>query len=189
MRSHSVGYYSSYDRGLLTLLEMWPEIREAVPDASLDIFYGWEGYDSMHRNNPTQMKWKWQMVRLLADLKPLGVTERGRVSHEELAAHMKRTKVWAYPTTFAEISCITAMKAQAAGMIPVTTGCYALAETILDNKYTVKTDEIDTDEAKREEFIQTVIKALKSSDTPDPKPAIEKFNWTVVAKQWDEALS
>lgn len=186
MRSHSVGYFSSYDRGLITLLEMWPKIREAVPDSTLDIYYGWNGFDEAHRSNPKQMKWKWDVIRLLHDLKELGVAEHGRVSHEELAAEMKRIKVWAYPTSFAEINCITAIKAQAAGMIPVTTHCYALKETVLIDEPEVT--DIDTNPTAKAAFIKRVIVALNSNNKPDPKPALDRFNWDVIAGAWDDAL-
>lgn len=189
MRGHSVGYFSSYDRGLVTLLELWPEIRKQVPDATLSIAYGWNGFDEMHRSNPEQMKWKWQLIRELFKLKDQGVSELGRLSHQDLADLMKRTKVWAYPTTFSEINCITAIKAQAAGMITVTTGCYALAETILDNTYTVKTDNIDVEPDKKAEFVKAVVAALKSDYQPDPTKAIERYNWTTVASQWDNVLN
>jgi hypothetical protein len=38
--------------------------------------------------------------------------------------------VWAYPTNFSETYCISALEAQAAGAIPVTTRIAALAETV-----------------------------------------------------------
>ena len=40
---HHFIYASSPDRGLIRLLKIWPMIRAAIPDATLDIFYGWEG--------------------------------------------------------------------------------------------------------------------------------------------------
>jgi len=186
MRSHSVGYFSSYDRGLITLLEMWPDIRKAVPDATLSIAYGWQGFDEAHRSNPKQMKWKYDVIRLLYDLKPLGVSELGRLSHEDLAKLMKRTKVWAYPTTFNEINCMTALKAQAAGMIPVTTHCYALKESVLIDEPEVT--DIDVNSTAKTAFIERVIAALKSDIEPDPTPALERFNWDVIGKAWDNAL-
>lgn len=165
---------------------MWPEIRKAVPDATLDIYYGWNGFDEMHRSDPAQMKWKWEVIRKLFELKELGVVEHGRVSHEELAKEMKRIKVWAYPTTFAEINCITAIKAQAAGMIPITSHCYALKESVLVDEPSY--DDIDVNKPAQKEFIQRMVDALKSDYEPDPKPALEKFDWNVIGKAWDNAF-
>jgi len=180
-RPHSVGYFSSYDRGLSTLLDMWPKIKEQVPDATLDIYYGWNAFDHAHAKNPQMMKWKWQMIRKMADV---GAIEHGRVSHQELAKAMKEIQVWAYPTEFTEISCITAMKAQAAGMHIVTTGCYALAETVQIPEDEVT--DIYTNEAAQAKFIERVVAALNS---PPPKKVEADFSWAKVAKGWDAALA
>jgi len=36
-KPNSVGYFSSYDRGLECLLNMWPEVVKEIPEATLDI--------------------------------------------------------------------------------------------------------------------------------------------------------
>lgn len=187
MRKNKVIYASSYDRGLTTLLELWPEVRKEVPDAELDIFYGWNSYDAVNKSNPEMMKWKWQMIRKLNQLKDEGVKEHGRVTHEELAEKFKEAKVWAYPTEFTEIHCITALKAQEAGCIPVTTGCYALKETVVNNKYTVECEDISTNSEKRKEFVKQLVSALRSEDEVVEK--VKGVYWEDVAKQWEEALA
>lgn len=184
--NHSVIYASSYDRGLECLLDMWPKIRQLVPDATLDIFYGWNSFDAVHKQNPEQMKWKWQMIRKLHELKSEGVSEHGRLSHEELAQQFKAHKVWAYPTEFDEIHCITALKAQEAGCIPVTTGCYALAETVKDHTYTVDCTDIYSNEKKQAEFIKQVAAALNSDHVVKP---VEGVSWKDVAKVWHASVS
>lgn len=185
--NHKVIYISSYDRGLETLLNMWPSIRQKVPDATLDIFYGFNSFDAVHKQNPDMMKWKWTIIRKLHELKSEGVTEHGRVSHTELAQELKKHKVWAYPTSFNEIHCISALKAQEAGCIPVTTGCYALAETVVNNKYTVKCEDIDTNTGKQSEFIDAVVKALLDNEMiVEPVP---NASWEAVAKQWHKVIS
>lgn len=184
-------YASSYDRGLVTLLELWPDIKEQVPDATLDVYYGWNSFDMVHKKNPEQMKWKWNMIRQFNNLKDLGVSEHGRVSHQELAEKFKEADVWAYPTEFTEIFAITATKALASGCIPVTTNCYALKETQGGFGYKVDCTDINTNTAKRQEFIEAVVKALgdKEYDRETPKQwAVDNFNWTNIAKQWNEAL-
>lgn len=185
-KGKSVIYASSYDRGLVTLLELWPEIRNRVPDCELNIFYGWNSFDMVHKKNPEQMKWKWGVIRMLNNLSELGVSEHGRVSHQELAEKFKEAKVWAYPTEFNEIHCITALKAQEAGCIPVTTGCYALKETVVNNKYTVECEDISTNTAKREEFVEAVVNALNDNDY-EVKP-VENAYWEEVAQQWQKHL-
>jgi glycosyltransferase involved in cell wall biosynthesis len=186
MRANKAIYASSYDRGLQTLLELWPAVHEQVPDATLDIYYGWNVFDDVFSQNPEKMRWKWGIIRMLNDLKDKGVTEHGRITHEELAEKFKQSKVWAYPTEFNEINCITALKAQEAGCIPVTTGCYALAETVINNRYTVECKDISTNTQKRQEFIDNMVKALKSNDEVRKVP---KVYWEDIAKQWDEVMA
>ena len=185
MQMNSVGYFSSYDRGLECLLKMWPEVVKQVPDATLDIYYGWDTFDKVHAKNPEQMRWRFKMTQLINSLADKGVTEHGRVSHKELAKAMKNIKVWAYPTEFTEIHCITALKAQEAGCIPVTTGCYALKETVVDNTYTVKCEDIYTNVDKQKEFVDNLVKALKSNHTTRP---VDNVDWADIAKVWDKAF-
>jgi len=180
-KPNSIGYFSSYDRGLECLLDMWDQILEQNPDATLDIYYGWDIFDAVHKQNPEQMKWKWTMIRKINEAK--GVTEHGRVSHEDLNEAMRSIKVWAYPTEFNEINCITALKAQEVGCIPVTTGCYALAETVVNNRYTVKCEDIYTNEKKQQQFVDNIIHALKDNDPIDKVPDVY---WSDIAKKWDK---
>ncbi len=72
--------------------------------------------------------------RLKAVFEPLftqpGVTHLGRIGHARVAAEYRAAGIWAYPCSFPETSCISAMKAQAAGAIPVVIPSGALRETI-----------------------------------------------------------
>ena len=183
-KKHSAGYFSSYDRGLECLLTLWPEIRKGVPDATLDIYYGWVTFDKMFANDSMGMKWKWGIVRKLAALKDQGVTEHGRVSHEELAKAMQEIAVWLYPTMFTEIHCITALKTAEAGMHQVHTGVAALMETA-PNATIIKGDKIYEDVEQQQEFIKAAIAALKN---PKPSAPPEGRYWPDVAKVWNKEL-
>jgi tetratricopeptide (TPR) repeat protein len=90
---YSVGYFSSYDRGLHLLLKLWPKIRERVPEATLNIAYGWDSYIAVRGRD----EYYHQMQGLLNALQDEGVTEYGRLSHADLAIKMLETRVWAYP--------------------------------------------------------------------------------------------
>lgn len=59
-----------------------------------------------------------------------GIVMHGRVNQRELAEAMLGASVWFYPTWFSETSCITAMEAQAAGLVPVCPTTAALHETV-----------------------------------------------------------
>lgn len=186
-KPHSVGYFSSYDRGLDTLLDMWPEVLKQIPEATLDIYYGWNIYDKMHSINPERMKHKWMMIRKINELQ--GVTEHGRVDHQTLAGRMKEIQIWAYPTEFTEIHCITALKAQEAGCIPVTTGIYALEETIVNHDYTVKVYDIYSNKESQVKFIASLVKALKDAQKGVEVAHVPNAYWSEVAKVWDRAAA
>lgn len=118
---------SSADRSLSTLIRLFKRVKEQVPEARLEWAYGWGTFDAVHGNNPTVMEWKKKLIDEMAEA---GIVNRGLVSHEEVANMYKRARIFAYPTEFAEIDCISARKAQAGGAIPVTTDFAALDETV-----------------------------------------------------------
>lgn len=130
---YSIGYFSSYSRGLKILLSMWPAVHERYKDATLSIYYGRETWGTCSQEDMNDM------VACIEKYKTIGVLECGKVGHVELANAMKNTSIWAYPCiTDAETFCITAIKCQAAGCIPVTTRIGALKETIHNKAPTIE---------------------------------------------------
>lgn len=187
-RIHSVGYFSSYDRGLETLLDIWPKVIEAVPDATLDVAYGWNTFKAFHKNNPQKMKWHWQMVRKFHQY---DVTEHGRLSHTDLAKLMESTQVLAYPTSFEEIDCITVKKAQAAKMDVVTSGYAALQESVVKKEPMIKDIAHNPEELEKYtlRLIDALLKPVPEAELQAVKEAVlAKYAWPVIAKQWDEAM-
>ena len=187
-RKHSVGWFSSYDRGIDTLLSIWPKIVEAVPDVTLDLAYGWTVYDLFHSKNAERMKWKWQMIR---EFNKYGVKEHGRLSHIELADLMQTTQVLAYPTSFPEIDCITVKKAQAAKMDVVTSGYAALQESIIKDEPEI--EGIHDKPEALEAFADRLIEALlhpESEETLEKRKQqiFAKYDWAVVAQAWDKVM-
>lgn len=125
---HKIFYGSSHVRGLAYLYKVWPEVKKAVPEATLDVYYGRESYDKVHRGNPERIKWMDDMVQTAKELD--GVTDHGKIGQDEIVRKMFASGIWAYPCLWPEIYCITAIKAQASGCIPVSTDFAALDETI-----------------------------------------------------------
>lgn len=182
-------YASSYDRGLDNVLSMWPSIRKAHPKATLDIYYGWNTYDAMAKaraNTPYgqyMLEYKNKMVSQIDALKGLGVTERGRVTQNELYKAFGEASIWLYPTQFYEISCINAMTAQAMGCVPVCTPYAALNETV-SSLYGVK-EELSM-------IPDACIYLLDNQEDLDRrrKPMMEwarsKYDISVLAKEWNK---
>lgn len=179
-------YGSSYDRGLEHLLKMWPDVKKAVPQATLEIAYGWQLFVIFYGDNPASMSWKAKMDEMM---KHEGITHHGRLSQPDIAELMFTCGVWTYPTHFGEVSCINAMKAQAFGAIPVTMNYAALQTTV---QYGIKVDGDIYEPEVQENYKKQLIVTLTSPEgqriirKPMMNWAQKKFPWSNVAKQWDE---
>lgn len=183
---HLIVYGSSYDRGLVHLLKMWVDIKKAVPDARLRVFYGWNLFDIGYHDNPERMVWREKMNKLMEQD---GVLHLGRISHGAVQREFEMAGVWAYPTHFGEISCITGMKAQAYGAVPCVIDYAALTETV---QFGVKIKGDIYDQETKDLYKGALIGLLN-----DPKYqeevrkemipwAIDRFAWENVANQWNE---
>lgn len=174
---------SSYDRGLENLLEMWPDIKKEVPDATLDTYYGFSLYDTTPwgRTKKGQF-WKAKMIKLL-DQK--GITDHGRVGTDEVAEAYKKADVWAYPSAFPEIDCISATKAMAAKCVPITTDFAAVKER---NQGVAVERDINTQEGK-EFFRDSLIGLLlneKQKQRIRARLDVSGYDWDNIAKRWAE---
>lgn len=185
---HRIIYSSSPDRGLVYLLNNWPKIKEQVTDAELHIFYGFDVFDAIYQDNPGKQQWKDRVFKMM---KQDGIVYRGRIGHDALNYEFQQSGIWAYPTDFTEISCITAMKAQKNGAIPVVTDYAALSETV---KSGLRIDVDITTEEGQKEYFTALIDLLKDPKRqqelrePMMKWAKDYFNWSNVAKDWDERI-
>lgn len=190
---HKVFYGSSHVRGLAYLYEVWPDVLKAVPGATLDVYYGRESYDAVHRGNPERLKW---MDDMQAKAKTLpGVTDHGKVSQDKINQAIFRSGVWAYPCPFPEIYCITAIKAQAAGAVPVASNFAALEETV---KYGIKLKMKEQKEGAKiglgdtkflNQFRSELIEMLQNEKLQAAiRPRMMKWartqSWEKVARQW-----
>lgn len=134
VREKRVIYSSSPDRGLATLLELWPEVRERVPDAELVSTYS-RWYDIVADNNPIMQKNRERIYELLDQ--PGVKRLQGGLGQKALAELMLSSLVWVHPSWYTvhdmemlETSCISAMEAQAAGCVVVASNWGALSETV-----------------------------------------------------------
>lgn len=176
-------YKSSYDRGLEHLLRMWKDIKQEVPEATLDIYYGWNLFDKGHANNPQMMKWKEMMIELMSQD---GIKEHGRVSKTELDKATANADIWAYPTHFGETNCITALDSQKLGCVPVTIAYAGLLDTVYSG---VLIDGDIYEKETRDKFVKELINLWNDKDrlALEKRKGIQgasKFSWTNIAKEW-----
>jgi len=181
---YKIIWSSSYDRGLEHLLKIWGDVKKAVPKAELHVFYGWQLFKKFYGDNPERMAWMEKINKLMEQD---GVTHHGRVPQPEIEKWHKRCGIWAYPTHFFEINCISAIKSQLWGCVPVCTDFAALKTTVQYGKK-VKGDIYD--EETLEEFKNALITALKDHKWQTEQRekmmpwARKKFGWNSVAEQW-----
>lgn len=151
-KANRVIFSSSPDRGVMTAIRAF-QAATKDPDAELHICYGFNKHffetakDQEYRGIPDlnrdfSMYDYVKMVYAACDADPR-ITYHGRINWDKLAKLMSSAGVWLYPTRFHEISCMSAMEAQAAGCLPVCSQVAALEETIGAWGPTVDADEPD----------------------------------------------
>lgn len=203
---HRFIYASSPDRGLTTLLKIWPRILQQLPDAKLSIFYGWDGCVKLGSVDPS---WVQRYRAIREDYERLrglpGIEDRGRINHTDLAREFLRSSAWLYPTAFDETGCLTAAKARAAGCIPVCTPRAALNETarceqtnfvdmpmslaLNHNGSGIENDPLWSAYADR--FTQAAVDATKVGEDVRAKMAIKarvEFSIANIMPLWEEIL-
>jgi GT2 family glycosyltransferase len=181
-------YSSSPDRGLDVLLTIFPKIREQCPDANLDIFYGWAGFDRVAQVRPDARELR---ERIMSLLDQPGVKYHGAVDQLRLARAMLGSALWVYPTTFHETSCISAMEAQAGGAVPVTRPLAALKETV---RFGLLLDGDVHEPDTQNRYIEEVVFLLQHPEEQERIRAEmipwarETFGWEEVAQQWHRSF-
>lgn len=186
---------SAPNRSLETLIELFPRIKEQVPEARLQWAYGWQTFDIAHSNDKHMLEWK---ERMIEGMKQSGIEDMGRVSQKDAVKMYLEANILAYPTEFPEIDCITVKKAQACGALPITTDFAALDESV---KYGVKVPVGDinwksrdifslSSEESKDEWVKAAVDTLKTpmADRSEMKEWTEKFRWENIGKLWNEII-
>ena len=182
-RQHKLFWGSSFDRGLQYLLFMWPDIKLNFPDATLDVCYGWETFLQLNGGNPERMEWYRSMVTLM---KQPGIVDHGRLGKKELAEVRKQCGIWAYPTDFQEINCITALEAQHDSLVPVTMSLAALQETVgtgIKVEGDIKQPEI------QKEYLKQLLSMMGdwekwSKESKKAEKFVKGYDWKTIADKW-----
>jgi len=183
-------YISDYLRGIEHLLSKWGDILREVPDAELHLFYGWQVVDALIQSPFIErfpgLKNKKEEILLLMQQK--NVYEHGRIGHKQLVEELLKSGIYVYPCHTPEVFCISALKAQACGCVPVVTDFAALNETV---KSGIKIKGRAGNEETNNEFLEAVIDLLKN---PEKQEALreealalkDSFGWDKVAQQWHQ---
>jgi len=178
---------SSPDRGWPALLQCWPEIKRRVPEAELHLFYGFNNWEVIAKNNPEQQRIIQSYKDSVNDLKDQGVFFKGRVSQKELSEEILSSGVWLYATRFQETSCISAMEMQASGLEIVTSSVAALNETVGERGILIDGD--CDDPVYREKFINAAVKSMMEPNEDNRAKRMEyaecHFGLDQLAQEWE----
>jgi glycosyltransferase involved in cell wall biosynthesis len=169
-------YYGSTPfRGLDQLLQKWPVIHNNIPGSKLHIFSSMKIYNL---EDPQEYKKMYRVARNMP-----GVHYHGAVGQAVIRDTIRHCRGLAYPCTFPETSCITAMEAMASGCAVVGTAIGALPETAWRNPMALPGPGwLDNWQAEVERILRDKNYYL---DLARQNLAIARLmDWNLVAVQW-----
>jgi glycosyltransferase involved in cell wall biosynthesis len=194
-------YSSSPDRGLDTMLSLWPMIKGRYPEIELHVYYGWEiidriieisksrGVNAIHLS---EFKNRCiQQVNLLGG-EDGGIFLHGRVNQDFLAEEMMNSLIWSFPTNFMETFCITAIEMQAAGVVPVTSDLAALSENIHPDYY--KITGWPNNASYQRDWLQLLAHSIENKEyrekvRPRAREFAEQFTWDKSYTAWNDLIN
>jgi len=182
---------SAPDRCLGTLIKLFLEVKKRVPQAKLTWAYGWNLFDSLYEGNEKMMQWKKDIIE---SMKVNGIENLDRINHKEIAKLYQKATIFVYPTHFPETFCVSVLKAQVAGAIPVTSDFGALGE-IVSSEYSISVPYKESirnydygivGEKLQLEWVDKIVKYL--TNPVIMKQDFSKYSWQNIAKLWDKEL-
>ncbi len=186
----TLAYTSTPFRGLNLLLEVFPQIREAIPGTRLKVFSSMKVYQVSSEED--QFGHLYQQCQEIE-----GIDYVGSLPQPKLAQELQSITALTYPNTFPETSCIAVMEAMASGCQIITTALGALPETTAGFARLVPAIE-ENSESYKENFLQATIEtleqALKQPVEVEQKLqrqvayANQNYTWAARAKEWEEWL-
>jgi len=200
--AHHFIFASHPERGLEELLQVWPLITASMQGAQLHLYHGFpEGYG--HGGAPEAELVKMRSFRARVEHllgQATGVHMHGMVNQSALALAYARASFWLYPTSMAETSCISAMKAMGNGAIPITSRLpnSGLVETAgefdLGPRPARPAAKLESDREMLLAWARTVIEAAhdaREGKLDDHRQnmkrwARDRYSWNAVARQWSD---
>lgn len=108
-------------RGLKVLLDVFPKLRERFPGCTLDVYSGMRVYQQQDREEFLSLYRRCSASAFIRHF--------GSVPQPQLAGAFREADILAYPSTYRETACISAMESMASGCMLVSSNLGALPET------------------------------------------------------------
>lgn len=144
-------------RGLAPLLQLWPQIHQALPDAELLVLGGYQLWGYRER---VARDLALREVPALADPPP-GVRYLGPLPREQYARALASAEVMLYPTAYEEMCCIAALEAAACGTVPVLSAVGALTARVQHDRTGLLIDGDITQPRVRARFAGQTVRLLR----------------------------
>lgn len=188
-------HISRPERGLEPLLQMWPALKQAVPDAELRICRYQSMYDG-EGGNVRAMCESFDRLTEKVQGEVGGITWLGSLGKAALYREIAEASVMWYPgiPTFAETSCVAAIESQACGTPFVGSWKGALPETV-PSGVLLPGSAYDADyQAQSIAAVQRLMegcrdhkRAYKDAQKAGRKH-VESYTYAAVAEQWEMML-
>jgi glycosyltransferase involved in cell wall biosynthesis len=193
---------SSADRSLDVLPKLFRQVKQRVPKARLQWAYGWDLYALFNANHPEKLQWMEQTRREMEDA---GIETLGHLSQAAVGQLYCKAAIFAYPTEFPEIDCISVRKAQACGCVPVTSDFGALAESVQfgikvpcvktniwkqGGRFHLGIENVETQRLWVDATVDLLTNPAKRSELAVQGASwARQFGWPQIAARWHHVLS
>jgi glycosyltransferase involved in cell wall biosynthesis len=186
-RAKSLVYASTPYRGLNYLVDYWPEIKSQVPDAKALIMSGMQIYGL---NLQEDQKQYGDIYRRASDL---GMEVLGCQDKYTLGELFSKTRVMAYPNTFAETFCMAVLEAQSCGLPVVSTNLAGLKERIRNDYSGYLINGHPRDKQYKTLFIDALVNLLQNDSLWQQMSdysvnAALNYDYAILAKNWELKL-
>ena len=158
---------SCLNRGVGRCIEIIKMIHDVFPDTELHIFRNYLN----HQNFVDSMK------------ELTYVHFHGNVNNKQIIEEFKKSEYWFYPTTFSETYCISALEAQMAGCIAISTDVASLNTTVGDHGLLIKNT------LSNKEIADEVISLMNNDELKNKlrkkgQEWAKEQDWSSIAKKW-----
>jgi glycosyltransferase involved in cell wall biosynthesis len=177
-------YSSTPHRGLMHIPALFTQLKAKHPELEIHIFSGYDVYGASGVG---------QYDTLKAELEATpGVVFRGNIAQKELAREFMKSSILFYPCSYEETFCITALEAQAAGCVVVTSKHSALPETVGDAGVLVPGK--PGSQEYNSSFVEATDQILKNPElfqklSEKGKSRARSQTWFDIAKRLDQYLN
>jgi glycosyltransferase involved in cell wall biosynthesis len=190
---HSMAWFSSPDRGLHRILEIFPNIRKKVPDATLNIFYRFEPWFEQVKDQAgkigSRARYIEEVLKRLGKNGQHGITLIGPVPNRRMAKVLAETDVMPYTCdclTFTEGFCVAALDACASGVVPILSDTDAIGDIYRNVAYEIPGKPGE----KKDEWIDAIVRAMTDHEFAAKirrraRLFSERFSRQNVAKLWE----